>query len=421
MKLTALRRAFRNDYVYTVGTKIAIAAIGIIASAFAKRFFGPAIEGEVDYIESALTTVAVIANLGIYQPFPFYKRQLGDDALDKFLNLFLLQYLCYQALGILILLLFRNFIVTAICLIAPLQVFANQLSFAVMVEHVRHKNKIFLTARLLNTAFIIFAYFFLRPAVLLSLTMLVIGDAVTIVLTLRRFGRTGNPLKADFSFLRKILPFSLVAMATALLVTLNYKMDGLMLGWMGIEAAQRGFYRTGASFAGYGWLIPEAFREVLSARTARSDAIEDVTRSLKFNFYITLVILMGIAVFGRLVLFVLYGEVFLPAYPVTLVLLTGILSMSYFKIIGTLYLAQGKKWIYMFSLLASVAVNIIANYFFIPPYGIMGAAWASVLSYTIAGIFFLFHFARTYQIPFKTLFIPTRREIGALFGRNKLS
>ena len=419
MKLTKLRRLLRDDYVYTIGTKIAIAAIGLIASAFDKRFFGPAIVGEVGYIDSILVVVAVTSNLGIYQPFPYYKRQLGDAALDKFLDIFMLQYLCYQALGLVILLVYHNFVAAAICLIAPLQVFANQLSFALMVEHVRYKNKVFFTARLINTAFIIFAYFFLRPVIALSLAMIVIGDVVTIVLALRRFGRTGNPLKADFAFLRKILPFSLVAMVTTLLLTLNYRMDEMMLKWLGVDAVHRGYYRTGISFAAYGWLIPEAFREVLSARTAKADAIEDVTRSLKYNFYITVVILAGIALVGKYVIWLFFGEEYLPAYPITVILLTGVLSMSYFKIIGTLYLAQGRKWMYMLSLLTSAIVNVIANCFAIPRFGIYGTAWASVLSYTIAGFVFLAHYARTYRIPARDLFLFRREEIRALTGRKK--
>ena len=60
-------------------------------------------------------------------------------------------------------------------------------------------------------------------------------------------------------------------------------------------------------------------------------------------------------------------------------LIAGIIPMSYFKIIGTLLLAQGKKGVYLGMLSASVLVNILCNMLTIPLWGKMGAAVASVV------------------------------------------
>ena len=101
-------------------------------------------------------------------------------------------------------------------------------------------------------------------------------------------------------------------------------------------------------------MIPDAFREVLFSRTAKDDAIEEVTMSMKVNFYLTLLMILGILVLGRPVIRILAGAEYLPAYPVTVMLIAGIIPMSYFKIIGTLLLAQGKKGVYLGMLSASV-------------------------------------------------------------------
>lgn len=124
-------------------------------------------------------------------------------------------------------------------------------------------------------------------------------------------------------------------------------------------------------------MIPDAFREVLFSRTAKDDAIEEVTMSMKVNFYLTLLMILGILVLGRPVIRILAGAEYLPAYPVTVMLIAGIIPMSYFKIIGTLLLAQGKKGVYLGMLSASVAVNILCNTITIPLWGKMGAAVAS--------------------------------------------
>lgn len=417
MKKSLLRDVINNDYAFTILTKVAALLIGVVSSGLSKRFLGPALEGELSYINSLLTTVAIIANLGLYQPYPYHKRKCGQEILDKFLNIFSLQFVCYAVLGVALALVFHDARLTAVCLITPVQVLANQLSFIIMVEDVKYKNVIFFTARLVNTTVILLAFLTLQPMLLIALGMIVIGDVLTIVLATRRLRCFGNPFKVDFCFLRTILGFSVVAMLTTLLLTINYQMDAMMLEWMGVEATQRGFYSTGVSLASYGWLIPEAFREVLFSRTAKADAIDDVTFSLKINFYITVAMLAGIAILGKPVIQLLFGARYLPSYQVTVILLFGILSMSYFKLIGTLLLAQAKKTIYLITLSASALVNVFLNAYSIPRWGIEGAAWASVISYTVAGGVIVIYFIREYKVPVSKLFLVRRSELRAMLAK----
>ncbi len=408
---SALRRIVRNDYAFTILTKVAAVLIGLISSSFSKRFLGPALVGQLGYIDSTLTVVAIVAQLGLYQPYPFYKRQNEPDVLNRFLNIFAFQFGLYAVAGVVLAIVFNDYIMTAICLIAPIQVLANQFSFIGMVEDVKYKNVIFFTARLVNTALMILAFYTLNPTLLVALLMIVIGNVITIVLTARRLKRFGDPLKVDLRFLKSILGFGLVAMLTTLLLQLNYKLDEMMLKWMGIADVQRGFYNSGASIASYGWLISDAFREVLFSKTSKDNAIGDVTFSLKVNFYITALMLLGVALLGRPAIYLLYGAEYLPSFTVTLILLVGIFSMSYFKLIGTLLLSEGKKFVYMGMLFISVVANVAGNILAIPRWGIEGAAMASVLSYTVAGGAFLWYFVRTYHVPFLSLFSLRRDEI----------
>lgn len=415
-KSSALRRIIQNDYAFTIGTKVAALFIGLISSSYSKRFLGPALVGQLGYIDSTLTIVAIIAQFGLYQPYPYHKRLGEPDVLNKFLNIFALQFAAYAVIGVALSIIFENPIMTAICLIVPIQVLANQFSFIGMVEDVKYKNVVFFTSRIVNTTLMITAFYTMSPSLLIALAMIVIGDVITVVLTARRLKRFGNPLKVDFKFLRSIFGFGLVAMLTTLLVQLNYKLDEIMLKWMGIPDVQRGFYNSGASIASYGWLVSDAFREVLFSKTSKNDAIGDVTFSLKLNFYITLAMLLFVALFGRLAIRILYGVQYLPAFRVTLILLFGIFSMSYFKLIGTLLLSQGKKYVYMGMLFLSVVANVAGNLFAIPRWGIEGAAMASVLSYTVAGGAFLLYFVRTYQVPFGSLFVVRREELKRIIG-----
>ena len=412
-----VRRVTDNDYVYTIFTKIMAVVIGLIASSYSNRFLGPELKGELGQISSMISIVAVTANFGLYQPYPYYKRQGEPDVLDKFLRIFLLQFIVYTVIGIVGATVLDSFALTAVCLIAPIQVLANQLSFMIMVEDVKFKNKIFFTARITNTLITILAFYTMNRTILVSLALVVVGDLITVIMALRRMKRMPNPLKADLRFAAKIVPFGIVSMITTLMVTLNYRIDTLMMGYMfGIPDVEIGYYTLGVSLSEYGWLIPDAFREVLFSRTAKDDAVGEVTMSMKVNLYLTMMMILGILLLGKPVIWLLAGAEYLPAYPVTVLLIAGIIPMSYFKIIGTLLLAQGKKYTYLGMLTLSVVANIICNMFTIPLWCKMGAAAASVVSYTVAGGCFLAYYLHSYDIPVRDVFLFKPEEIARLKG-----
>ena len=411
------RRITGNDYVYTIFTKIMAVVIGLIASSYSNRFLGPELKGELGQISSMISIVAVTANFGLYQPYPYYKRQNEPDVLNKFLRIFLLQFIAYTVIGIAGAVTLGSFALTAVCLIAPIQVLANQLSFMIMVEDVKFKNTIFFTARITNTLITILAFYTMNRTIMVSLALVVVGDLITVIMALWRMKRMPNPFRADLRFAAKIVPFGIVSMITTLMVTLNYRVDTLMMGYLfGVPDVEIGYYTLGVSLSEYGWLIPDAFREVLFSRTAKDDAIGEVTMSMKVNLYLTFMMIAGILVLGKPVIWLLAGAEYLPAYPVTVLLIAGIIPMSYFKIIGTLLLAQGKKYTYLGMLTLSVVANIICNMFTIPLWGKMGAAAASVVSYTVAGGCFLAYYLRTYQIPARDVFLFKPEEIARLKG-----
>ena len=413
-----VRRLTDNDYIFTIFTKIMAVLIGLVASSYSNRFLGPELKGELGRISSMLSIVAVTANFGLYQPYPYYKRQNEPDVLNKFLRIFLLQFVLYTVIGGLGATVFDSFELTAVCLLAPVQVLANQLSFMMMVEDVKFKNAIFFTARITNTLITILAFYTMDRTILVALALVVVGDVITIVMALLRMKRMPNPFKADLKFAAKIVPFGIVSMITTLMLTLNYRVDTLMMGYMfHIPDAEIGFYSLGVSLSEYGWLIPDAFREVLFSRTAKDDAIGEVTMSMKVNFYLTILMIAGILILGRPVIYLLAGAEYLPAYPVTVMLIAGIIPMSYFKIIGTLLLAQGKKGVYLGMLTGSVVVNIICNVFTIPLWGKMGAALSSVISYAVAGGLFLLYYLRTYDIPLRDVFVFSEKERSQLMGK----
>ena len=82
-------------------------------------------------------------------------------------------------------------------------------------------------------------------------------------------------------------------------------------------------------------------------------------------------------------------------------------------------LAQGKKYVYLSMLTASVVTNILCNMVTIPLWGKMGAALASVISYAVAGGCFLVYYLKSYNIPARDVFLFTKEERVWIAGKVK--
>ena len=92
--------------------------------------------------------------------------------------------------------------------------------------------------------------------------------------------------------------------------------------------------------------------------------------------------------FGKKLILIAFGKEYIESYIVTNILLLGIYSMIYTKMIGTLYRAQGKWKFFFYTLLLSSITNFIIGLIVNRRFGEIGASFATLISYTMAGMFF---------------------------------
>src|SRR5690606_4782847 len=122
-------------------------------------------------------------------------------------------------------------------------------------------------------------FFFAESSLLLPVLITAGINIVSVVLYLY-FLRVFPKPTINFSFLHEILKFSWLPMLTALLITFNYSIDIFLLKHMG-SAVELGLYATAVGIVTYFWLVPDAFKEVLVSRVARSHSIQSTILSIK--------------------------------------------------------------------------------------------------------------------------------------------
>ena len=218
--------------------------------------------------------------------------------------------------------------------------------------------------------------------------------------------------------LKKLIKYGMLCMIMHSLMTLNYNLDILFLKNI-VDVYSVGLYSVGVSLANMLWLIPDALKDVLVNKTSRNDSINEIVKVTKYSLYFSLFIILGVIVFGKLFIQILYGYEFINSYWCTIILFVGCFSMVIYKLLHPLYIANGQQAYVVKVLAISVVTNIILNVLLIPRFSIYGASISSVFSYSVCSILFLVDFCKKYNKRIVDFIILKKGEIKRLIKNEK--
>ena len=101
---------------------------------------------------------------------------------------------------------------------------------------------------------------------------------------------------------------------------------------------------------------------------------------------------------------------------VVVILFIGNIPMIFYKIIITLFLAQGKKVLVFIIMLFSILFGLFWFFFLIPLYGIIGSAIAATISHLICGLLFLRFFLKFEEVKIKDILKIKKEDIHFILG-----
>ncbi len=406
-----MKKLLTNQYTFSLISKGIILVLGVLSSVFINRYLGPSLKGEYAYLLNIIDLLVLILNLGIYHSYPFYKRKKVDDIQDKYTSIIAFQFLIYTIVSIILFFIFGSKVEYILMFLLPaLMVLKKQLGFIVLIENINLRNLINVFNQLFYTAVLLLFFLFAKSNIFYVFVLLYVKELISVIIIIYKLKAKISIFNVNINFMIMTIRFGLFPMLTSLLITLNYKVDILILESF-VDFEQIGFYTVGVGLASQVWIIPDAFKDVLFSKTAKNDAIDDLKLSIKINVYISALFIVFTILFGKWLISVLYGGEYLPAYFVTVVMFVGLIPMIFYKLISPLFNATGKQKNIFYILLLSVLLNVGSNYLLIPLYGIDGAAFASVLSYSFCGSLFIYNFIKIYSLNLKELLYIDKNEI----------
>lgn len=204
------------------------------------------------------------------------------------------------------------------------------------------------------------------------------------------------------------------------------RIDQLMLGEL-VDDHAVGLYAVASQFAEAWWFVPNAIGTALFPLLIQLHSAQPAVFRQRFQYLLDGLFVLGIALAIVVTLLAdplihwLYG----PAYAESANILSlYIWAMSFIFLrtaIARWCLLENALKFFMFSQLAGAALNIGLNLWLIPQYGVMGAAWATIIAYFSSVYLILFLYRPMWPLAYSVscaLFAPLRWPLRWLFKKS---
>jgi len=385
--------------------------VGVGTSVILARVLGPEGRGIYALVMLLPSLIVTFGNLGI-GPATVYYVARGEFRRQEILGNNVLLSVGIGGVGVLaglvVVFFFREILFPSVptgylllaLVFVPVELFFSYVNYMLLgAQRIKEFNYIRIAQSVLFLGFVALVLLGLKAgvtgAILAGLLTWLVIDALVFRLAKRVAGGIG--LKPNTAYVKRATTYGVQAHLSNILGFLNYRVDMLLVnGFLGPAAV--GLYAVGVGLVEKLWMISQAASTVLFPRVA---AETDEQKRKEFTPLVTRTVLwatglgaLALALLSRWIVLLLYSEAFLPAVGALQALLAGIVALSAGRVLANDIAGRGFPGLNIYTGLAAVATNIVLNLLWIPRYGIVGAAWASTVSYTVSFLSVLFFYCR---------------------------
>lgn len=289
----------------------------------------------------------------------------------------------------------------------------------------QHAKTIFLGHRAIYTVsiFVVIQFFLLFLIQLVFIPIYgIFGGVLSIIIstvTLTIVGVTlllkyGPPAKAlDGVLLKKSYAFGAKSQLGLIFSYLNRRLDIFIVNYF-LNPYQVGIYAIAVAVAELPWHLPSASATVLFpwiADMKKEDAANFTSYVLRNVLFVTVAIVLILALLGRLVITLLFGAAFRESIVLMYILLPGVLALGITRILGAHFQGSGRPELGTLMVTFSFIETIVLDIILIPRMGAVGAAIASTIAYITSSLIGLILFTWLWNVKIVDVIIPKWQEI----------
>lgn len=414
-------RKLVRDFFFTFASTIATTILGFCSSVIVARLLGSENQGMLKEILTLPTLLYTFLNFGVESAIMYYgSKEKNFASIEKVTNKICLVYtLAIILISPLIYLLgqvyYKDIPIALLLSILPLPAltfYMGTQSALLRAENnfVRY-NQIITVRQVVYTA-VIALIFFIRSAwlvVIANYALVITG----IIMSRAKAAHVdcGEPRQ----YTKDMLKYGFKFYLSSVINFFNYRFDIMMM--TPIESkSQVGVYSIAQSLSELIWMIPNSVSTVLLPRLSGMKEEDKGAVALRVSRYVaTLMLILVVVAFflTQYLIPLVYSNKYSGAILPFKILLVGTFLMTYGKIFVNATASYGKPERNFPAIIAGSLSNIVLNIFLIPRFGIIGAAIAGSISYSIMSLATILNFVRlnNHRIKIRDMLIVNRADI----------
>lgn len=224
-------------------------------------------------------------------------------------------------------------------------------------------------------------------------------------------------LSMDRELWSGLVRMGMVYAIAMVVMQLNYRIDILFLEKLS-TLKEVGYYSLGVAISDKLWQLPTAIGIVVMSRTANTDNVaeldKDVASLVRLSFLIVLIAACVLWLVIPVLLPLFFGSQFAPSIEMVRFMLPGIVMFVIVRILSGRFAGSGEPKYLIALFVPTLIINIILNLLWIPPYGGLGAAMATNVSYGMGAIGMLILFSIKMKVPFLEVIKYRQSDFGKL-------
>jgi len=213
-------------------------------------------------------------------------------------------------------------------------------------------------------------------------------------------GNTLKTLRVKWKWIKKLFADAWPLALSGMAATVYLRIDKIMIGQM-TDVAQVGIYTAATRLAEAWYFLPICIMTSLYPAVVKilrnKSKDQDIRMQQTYNLMVLLGYLTAVitVLCAKPLIILLFGAEYEPASKVLILYIWSGLFVNIAMVKAAWLKAMNFTKIQFVSTLAGAVINIALNLFLINHYGIIGAAWATIISYAVEGYFILFLFPKT--------------------------
>lgn len=392
--------AFSNRVLVFFGTQVVTAGLGLFNGFFLARLIGPSGKGDYYLLTFLPPTLMILGQLGLPQAFAFFSaRGMTRGIVSRTIVLTALVSIPILLTTLALLPVLRDTVLHGlepVAIVIPLLALplllnatfttgivvgrqaARWLAIVNICVSVSATTLILILAGVLGLG-----VWGALIAFLLTSTILAVGFMVAATRVSRAVPATGS------TSYRGLLRYGLPLYPGGLTQFFGYRADiYLLAGLLADPSAPLGYYSLAVSMAELVFFFPNAVATFFFphvAGSSREDADRQVPVVSRVTLLLTAVVGLALVPVAAVAISFLLPA-FGPSLPALYILLPGVVAISVSKVLAGYVTGLGRTGASSLISILTFAVNVVLNVILIPSHGIVGAAAASLISYTLSAI-----------------------------------